>query len=254
MPKQLENGYLAIGKQKVEFHRTEGEELAMPEPNQNPPATVPEQPEAKPPLEKSMPVVIALVVIIALIGIANLSSLVSGNKKSRSGQRIADAPSDCESAAGDQLRDPAADAGAAGCRGAAAPAGAGRRDAAASAAQSVPGPEADGTPPMTAAQRAAIYGDSPNAPKQTSNVSQAQAEAKQKALAREKQQQDAINSDTVAIDFAHPAVPLRRANARAGRTREFRDGAIEAIRLATTAADGQRPGSVQVTTAQTAEV
>jgi type IV secretion system protein VirB10 len=34
-------------------------------------------------------------------------------------------------------------------------------------------------------------------------MSQAKAEAKQKALAREKQQQDAINSDTVAIDFAH---------------------------------------------------
>jgi type IV secretion system protein TrbI len=44
---------------------------------------------------------------------------------------------------------------------------------------------------------------SPNAPSQTSNVSQVQAEAKQKALAREKQQQDAINSGTVAIDFAH---------------------------------------------------
>ena len=32
---------------------------------------------------------------------------------------------------------------------------------------------------------------------------EAQAEAKQQALAREKQKQDAINSDTVAIDFAH---------------------------------------------------
>ena len=53
----------------------------MPEPNQNVPATVPEQPEVKPPLRKSMPVVIALVVIIGLIGIANLSSLLSGNKK-----------------------------------------------------------------------------------------------------------------------------------------------------------------------------
>jgi len=52
---------------------------------------------------------------------------------------------------------------------------------------------------MTAAQRAAIYGDSPNAPQKTSNVSQAQAEAKQKALAREKQQQDAINSDAKAL-------------------------------------------------------
>ncbi len=54
----------------------------MQEPNQNPSATVPHQPEAKAPVRKGMPVVIALVVIIALIGIANLSSLVSGNKKS----------------------------------------------------------------------------------------------------------------------------------------------------------------------------
>ena len=43
--------------------------------------TVPEQPEAKPPLRKGMPVVIALVVIVGLIGLANVSSLLSGNKK-----------------------------------------------------------------------------------------------------------------------------------------------------------------------------
>jgi type IV secretion system protein VirB10 len=71
--------------------------------------------------------------------------------------------------------------------------------------QAVPGPEAAGTAPMTAAQRAAIYGDSPNAPKQTSNVSQAQAEAKQRLLVEQKQHQDALSSDTVAIDFAHQA-------------------------------------------------
>ena len=72
-------------------------------------------------------------------------------------------------------------------------------------AQGVPGRESAGAPPMTAAQRAAIYGDNPNAPARTSEVSQAQAEVKQKALAREKRQQDAINSDTVAIDFGHPS-------------------------------------------------
>src|ERR1700720_1483727 len=53
----------------------------MSEPNEQIPATVPEQPESKPPLRKSMPVVIALVVIIGLIGIANLSSLLRGNKR-----------------------------------------------------------------------------------------------------------------------------------------------------------------------------
>ena len=34
------------------------------------------------PLKKSMPVVIALVTIVAVNGIANVSSLLSGNKKS----------------------------------------------------------------------------------------------------------------------------------------------------------------------------
>jgi type IV secretory pathway VirB10-like protein len=175
----------------------------MPEPSQNPPATVPEQPEAKPPLKKGMPLVIALVVIIALIGIANISSLVSGNKKSAPASALPMRPAapnaqqvtsfetqqqlqarrDAEerqhqqelTAAMQQLQE----------------------------AQGVPGPEGAGAPPMTAAQRAAIYGDNPNAPAQTSNVSQAQADAKQKTLAREKQQQDAIDSDTVAIDFEH---------------------------------------------------
>ena len=96
------------------------------------------------------------------------------------------------------------------------------------AEQAVPGPEADGTPRMTAAQRAAIYGDSPNAPQQTSNVSQAQAEAKQKALEREKLHQDALNSDTVAIDFAIQCRPLgsaasnqRASGARGGSHRSF---------------------------------
>ena len=69
--------------------------------------------------------------------------------------------------------------------------------------QAVPGPESPNAAPMTAAQRQAIYGDSPNAPRNISNVSQQQAEAKQRQLAREKQHQDALNSDTVAIDFAH---------------------------------------------------
>jgi len=83
------------------------------------------------------------------------------------------------------------------------------------ATQGVPGPEAAGAPPMTAAQRAAIYGDSPNAPQRTSNMSEAQAEAKQKELAKEKQQQDAINSDTVAIDFERTApIPATKETAQ----------------------------------------
>lgn len=177
----------------------------MPEPNQNTPATVPEQPESKPPLKKSMPVVIALVVIIGLIGIANLSSLLSGNKKSAPASAIPMRPTSpnaqqvnsFESQQELQAKRDAHERQH-------------QQELAAAmqqleATQDGPGPEAAGAPPMTAAQRAAIYGDNPNAPQRTSNMSEAQAEAKQKELAREKQQEDAINSDTVAIDFEHTA-------------------------------------------------
>src|SRR5271170_7830975 len=175
----------------------------MEEPTEISAATVPEQLDAKPPLRKGAPVIVALVAIVALIGIANLSSLVSGNKKAAPASALPMRPSAPNAAqvnsfetqqrlqakrdAEDQLR---------------------QQELATAmqqlqAAQAAPGPEASGAPPMTPAQRAAIYGDSPNAPTQTSNVSQAQAEAKQKALSREKQQQDAINSGTIAIDFVH---------------------------------------------------
>jgi type IV secretory pathway VirB10-like protein len=181
----------------------------MPEPNQNPPATVPEQPEAKPPLRKSMPVVIALVVIIGLIGIANLSSLLSGNKRNAPASAMPMRPAapnaqQVNSFESQQQLQAQRDAEAR------------QHQQELNAAlqqlqqtEGAPGPEAAGAPPMTAAQRSAIYGDSPNAPQRTSNMSQAQAEAKQKELAKEKQQQDAINSDTLAIDFERtgPASP-----------------------------------------------
>lgn len=173
----------------------------MPEPNQNVPATVPEQPEAKPPVRKSMPIVIALVVIIGLIGIANLSSLLSGSKKNAPASAMPMRPAapnaqQVNSFESQQQLQAQRDAEAR------------QHQQELNAAlqqlqqtEGAPGPEAAGAPPMTAAQRSAIYGDSPNAPQRTSNMSQAQAEAKQKQLAKEKQQQDAINSDTVAIDF-----------------------------------------------------
>src|SRR5579862_189713 len=175
----------------------------MPQPNENVPATVPEQPEAKPPLRKGMPVVIALVVIIALIGLANISSLLRGNKKATPASAIPMRPAapnaqqvtSFETQQQLQARQDAEER---------------QRQQEMSAAmqqfqeaQGVPGPEAAGAPRMTGAQRAAIYGDSPNAPARTSEMSQAQAEAKQKQLAKEKQQQDALNSDTLAIDFEH---------------------------------------------------
>ena len=181
----------------------------MPEPNQNVSATVPEQPEAKPPVRKSMPVVIALVVIIGLIGIANLSSLLSGSKKNAPASAMPMRPAapnaqQVNSFESQQQLQAQRDADAR------------QHQQELSAAlqqlqqtEGAPGPEAAGAPPMTAAQRSAIYGDNPNAPAHTSEMSQAQAEAKQKQLAKEKQQQDAINSDTVAIDFERttPDVP-----------------------------------------------
>ena len=158
-----------------------------------------------------MPVVIALVAIIALIGIANISSLLRGNKKTAPPSTMPTRPSapdarqvtDFETQQQLQARHDAEDRQ--------------RQQELVAAmeqlqdAQDVPEPEAAGAPPMTAAQRAAIYGDDPNAPARTSEATQAQAEAKQKALAREKQQQDAINSDTVAIDFEHPNNPTSSA-------------------------------------------
>lgn len=177
----------------------------MSEPNQNAPATVPEQPESKPPLRKSMPVVIALVVIIGLIGIANLSSLLSGNKKSAPVSTMPMRPAapnaqQVNTFESQQQLQAQRDAEARQHQ----------QELAAALQQlqqteGVPGPEAADAPPMTAAQRSAIYGDSPNAPQRTSNMSEAQAEVKQKRLAKEKQQQDAINSDTLAIDFERNA-------------------------------------------------
>jgi type IV secretion system protein VirB10 len=171
----------------------------------NLPATVPAQREAVGPVKKSTPVIVALVVIVGLIGLANISSLVSGKKKAAPQSALPMRPAtanpqqvnsfetqqqtEAKRDADDQQR---------------------RQELAAEmqqlqASQDVPGPEAAGAPPMSAAQRSAMYGDSPNAPNRTSNVSQVQAEAKQKALEKEKVHQEAVNSDTVAIDFAHPS-------------------------------------------------
>jgi len=158
----------------------------MTETNQNTPATIPEQPEAKLPLKKGMPVVIALVAILAILGIANVSSLLRGSKRaappsslqmrpvSPNAQQVSSfetqqqlqAKHDAEErerqqqlvAAMQQLQ----------------------------SAEGTPGPESANAAPMTTAQRDTIYGASSNAPQHTSNVTEAQAEAKQKTLAREK--------------------------------------------------------------------
>jgi len=174
----------------------------MTEPNPNTPATIPEQPDAKPPLKKSMPVVIALVAILAILGIANVTSLLRGNKKTaptsalpmRPASPSAQQVSSFETQQQLQAQHDAEEKQ--------------RQQELLAAMQQfqnadgTPGPESANATPMTAAQRDAIYGGSSNAPQHTSNVSEAQAEAKQRALARERQKLEAINSDTMAIDFA----------------------------------------------------
>jgi type IV secretion system protein VirB10 len=177
----------------------------------NPPATVPAQREAVGPVKKSTPVIIALVVIVGLIGLANISSLVSGKKKAAPQSALPMRPATAnprqvnsfETQQQTEAKRDAEDLQR-------------QQELAAEmqqlqASQDVPGPEAAGAPPMSAAQRSAMYGDSPNAPNRTSNISQVQAEAKQKALEKEKVHQEAVNSDTVAIDFAHPSAPASAA-------------------------------------------
>jgi type IV secretory pathway VirB10-like protein len=220
----------------------------MADENLNQPATVPDQPEAKPPVRKGMPLVIALVVIIAIIGIANLSSLVSGNKKtapqSALPMRPATAnPQQVSSFETQQQAQARQDADLAQRQ---------QQLAAAmqqlQAAQETPGPEAAGAPAMTAAQRDAMYGNSANAPTHTSNLSEEQAEAKQKQLAREKQQQDAIDSDTVAIDFQHSgsaaALPAPTTTAVLGEHQEASPKATGET-IAATDAPSKRPATAE---------
>ncbi|MFC6647070.1 TrbI/VirB10 family protein [Granulicella cerasi] len=217
----------------------------MPEEINTPSASVPEQPEAKPPLRKTMPVVIALVVIVALIGIANLSSLVSGSKKAAPQSALTTSPmtpnaqqvSSFQAQQQNQARHDAEELQ--------------RKKALADAMQelqqeqAVPSPESAGTPPMTAAQKSQIYGDSANAPQHTSNVSEAQAEAKQKRLAIEKQRQDARNSDTVAIDFSHQGVGAAPTAVLAAKSEASDKGSEEDL--------SGHTGSKEQTVAQTAK-
>ena len=173
-------------------------------PTSNDPGAVPAQPAATPAIKKSMPLVIGLGAVFLIVGLANLANF-SGAKKEAPRSSLSIRPA---SPNAQQVRSFEAQQALQAQRD--------QEDrlhqqqlaeqmAQLQNQQSVPGPESESAAPMTDAQRKAIYGDSPNAPKKTSNVSQAQADAKQRQLAREKEHQDALNSDTVAIDFAHPA-------------------------------------------------
>lgn len=162
------------------------------------PITVPEQPNQATPLKKGMPIVIALSGILVLFVIVNLIGLITGKNKAAPASSLPMRPTTVnpQQVAGFQTQQDVEARRDAEDRA--------RRQMAAQFADesAVPGPEVATATPMTEAQSREIYGNSPNAPTQTSAASEAQAEAKQRALAREKQKQDALNSDTVAIDFA----------------------------------------------------
>jgi type IV secretory pathway VirB10-like protein len=167
-----------------------------------PAATVPEQPEASTPLNKKQPLLILLFIILLVFVV---SSVVNAGKKAAplkspmamkpaaaNPQQVNAFETQQEQVAKKDLEEQQQ-----------------RATTAALLAQiqaaEAPGPEAAGAPPMTPAQRAAIYGlYNPDAPQATSQMSERQAQAKQAELTREKQHQDALNSDTVAVDFARP--------------------------------------------------
>ena len=166
--------------------------------------TVPKQPDAPPPIRKGFPVVMLLIAVVVIIGLANLGNLFSGRGKKTPQSALPSRPATISS---QQVKNYQSTQATEVTRDAED-----RKTQVAAQAQQfpgyqtseVPGPEVDTAAPMTAAQRQSIYGNSPNAPQRTSDASQGHAEAKQRGLAREKERQDAINSGTVAIDFATP--------------------------------------------------
>jgi type IV secretory pathway VirB10-like protein len=167
--------------------------------------TVPEQPTAKSPIQRTLPIVLVLLGVVILIGISSAYNALTGASKkkdaaAKSAYQTKPATADPQQVKGFQREQQelaqndaqqeklkiaiaalqAADHGG---------------------SPGVPTPEADPSMPMTPAQAQAIYGSSPNAPQLTSQQTEARAQAKQQAAEREKRRMDALNSDTVAVDF-----------------------------------------------------
>jgi len=162
--------------------------------------TVPQQPTAKPPIRKTMPIVLVLLGAVLLIGISTAYNAMTGSNRKKEAAKSAlqtrPATADPQQVTGFEKQQQLIaknDAEQAQLQQAIAALQAQDRG--------IPAPEADPSMPMTAAQSAAIYGNSANAPRQTSGQAEALAQAKQKAADREKRRLDALNSDTVAVDF-----------------------------------------------------
>ncbi len=180
--------------------------------------TVPVAPSTKPPIGKTLPIVLALTGAVALIGVSTAYNVItgSGHKQEAAKSTLPASPSTADTQQVSNFQKQQAllqksDAEHAQLQQAMAAMNAqeqGMRAQEQAMGQPIPPPEADGTAPMTPAQSAAIYGTSANAPRQTSGQSEAHAQAKQKAADREKHRVDALNSDTVAVDFqTHEATP-----------------------------------------------
>jgi type IV secretory pathway VirB10-like protein len=162
--------------------------------------TVPQQPTAKPPIRKTMPIVLVLLGAVLLIGISTAHNAITGSGRKKEAAKSAlqtrPATADPQQVTGFEKQQQLIaknDAEQAQLQQAIAALQAQDRG--------IPAPEADPSMPMTAAQSAAIYGSSANAPRQTSGQAEALAQAKQQAAEREKRRLDALNSDTVAVDF-----------------------------------------------------
>ena len=169
-------------------------------------STVPPVPAPKPPITRTMPIVLVLTAAVVLIGASTAYNAVSGTHKKDAAKSVFQArpftadPQQVSNFQKQQELIQKSDAQNAQIQQAVAALQA--QDRALQAQQgAIPAPEADSVAPMTPAQSAAIYGTSPNAPKQTSGQSEAHAQAKQKAAERAKRRLDALNSDTLAIDF-----------------------------------------------------
>ena len=178
----------------------------VPEPIEPTPASLPEPRETPKPLKKKMAFIFGLGGLLVVFFIANMANIFSGAGKrtaqqsSLSTRPTSTNPAQVQNFAKNQDLQAQRDAEELARQQQTLAA----QYQALQAQQAVPSPESPNAAPMTAAQRQAIYGNSANAPAKTSTVSQAQAEAKQRELARQKLHQDALASDTVAIDFAHP--------------------------------------------------
>ena len=213
------------------------------------PGSVPTQPEAKPPLRKRVPLIWILVAIVALIGIANLGTLLNGKNRTAPKSALLTRPSTVspqqlrsyqtqqatETRNDQEARQQSQQQNVLG-QSQAYPGAQGSE---------FPGPEADSAAPMTAAQSQAIYGGRQNAPQRTSGASQAHAEAQQRQLAREKLHQDALASDTVAIDFSGQGSGAKAANVL-GESQQETDQAAGEDTAPGPSASGARPALQQV--------